>query len=230
MGEVIVQPYTTVNPITMMGEEAAVCYNSNTSDKQKLFERGCKCLIANHGRVMEYPQVYLVLDGYSARVIRELYTHIGGSPTRLQSSTRYIKYGEFDYITPSSIWNDDNAEKQYDTIMEQIQDAYGRLIRLGIPQEDAANVLPMGMSTKIVFRTNLRHLMEIMEVRQCTRAYWEMRNMMHDIKISLALYSEEWSYIVDNYMPCKCIKSGYCTEERSCGKRPKKKHTLLIND
>lgn len=84
-----------------MGKEAGVCWEADVSDAKKNYKRGLDCLQSGHGRVAEYPQVYMVLDGYSARVIREFYTHIGGSPTRLQASTRYIDYENgFDYVTP----------------------------------------------------------------------------------------------------------------------------------
>ena len=91
MGTVIIQEkYTTKTPITMIGEEAGICWGADTSDGLKNYKRGIDCLESGHGRTFEYPDVYIILDGYSARVIREWYTHIGGSPTRLQASTRYI--------------------------------------------------------------------------------------------------------------------------------------------
>lgn len=219
----IVQEYTSYDPITMIGREASICYGSDGQDDNKCYQRGIECLNNNHGRTLEYPQVYLVLSGYSARAIRELYTHIGGSPTRLQASTRYIPYGCFQYVTPDTVISNENATKQYDTLMQQIADTYGRLIRLGIPKEDAANVLPLGMTTQVVYRTNLRHLIEIMEVRQCTRAYAEIRDMMIDIAIALSKYSPEWEDIVNYWMPCKCEKLGYCPEgKKSCGLYPTK--------
>ena len=93
MGKVIIQErYTTKNPITMIGEEAGTCWGADTNDDVKNYKRGLDCLSNEHGRTIEYPDVYMILDGYSARVIREWYTHIGGSPTRLQASTRYIDY------------------------------------------------------------------------------------------------------------------------------------------
>ena len=96
MGNIIIQEETTKNPISMMGKYAGVCYNSNIEDNTKNYQRGLDCLQSNHGRTLEFVQVYLILDNYSARTIRQLYTHIGGMPTRLQASTRYIKYGIFD--------------------------------------------------------------------------------------------------------------------------------------
>ena len=108
MGKVTVQSETTVNPLTLMGKEAGICYGANVSNQERNYRRGLDCLNSGHMRTAEYPQVYLVLEGYSARVIRELYTHIAGGPTRLQASTRYINYQHFKYIIPPSIEN--NAE------------------------------------------------------------------------------------------------------------------------
>ena len=82
MGKIIIQKETTKNPISLIGEEAGVCWNANIKDDEKNYSRGIDCLASGHGRTWEFPQVYMILDGYSARVIREFYTHIGGSPTR----------------------------------------------------------------------------------------------------------------------------------------------------
>lgn len=35
MGKVIIQDYTTVNPIQLMGEEAGVCWGANIEDAEK---------------------------------------------------------------------------------------------------------------------------------------------------------------------------------------------------
>ena len=90
MGTITILPETTKNPITLMGQRAGVCWGGNVEDPEKNYKRGMDCIISGHGRVMEYVNVEMIIAGYSARVEREWYTHIGGSPTRLQSSTRYI--------------------------------------------------------------------------------------------------------------------------------------------
>lgn len=222
MGEVTVQDFTTLNPISLCGIEAGVCWKGDTSDSKKNYLRGLKCIEDGHWRVTEYPQVYLILDGYSARVIRELYTHIGGGPTRLQASTRYIKYGEFKYITPPSIAKDSKADHAYRIAMENIMETYQTLEMMGIPKEDIANLLPLGMETKVVLRTNLRNLIDMSHQRLCTRAYWEFRQLMKDIMKALSEYSSEWKYLVDNYFIAKCEVCGYCTESNGCGRRPSK--------
>ena len=82
MGTVTILPYTTKNPISLIGEMAGVCWGADTSDPAKNYKRGWDCITSGHGRTMEFPDVYMILDGYSARVIREWYTHIGGRRPR----------------------------------------------------------------------------------------------------------------------------------------------------
>ena len=84
MGKVIVQDYTYKKPITMIGVEAGICWGANTSNDEKNYLRGIDCLESGHGRTFEFPDVFLTLEGYSARVIREWYTHIGGLPRRVR--------------------------------------------------------------------------------------------------------------------------------------------------
>ena len=114
MGKIIILEETTKNPITLMGKRAGVCWGANIDDNEKNYKRGLDCLQSGHGRVMEYVNVYMKIEGYSARVIREWYTHIGGMPTRLQASTRYINYEDgFEYIVPPSIEKNKDAEYVY---------------------------------------------------------------------------------------------------------------------
>jgi thymidylate synthase (FAD) len=172
----------------------------------------------------------MVLDGYSARVIREWYTHIGGAPTRLPASTRYIDYGEFEYVTPPSIAKDIAAKALYDATMAVIADTIQKLefmnhvnevAELGFPREDTAMLLPLGMTTRVVDKRNLRNLIDMSRQRMCNRAYWEFRNLFRDICIALTNYSEEWGKIVNTQFHAKCDVLGYCLEKHGCGKYPK---------
>ena len=121
MGKVIIQEYTTKNPISMIGEQAGICWGSDTKDPAKNYKRGLECLANDHGRTIEFPDVYMIINGYSAKVMREWYTHIGGAPTRLQESTRYIDYQNgFKYVTPPSILGNEEAKEVYDDLMSYI--------------------------------------------------------------------------------------------------------------
>ena len=165
MGKVIILEETTKNPITLIGQRAGVCWGADISDDAKNYKRGKDCVLANHGRTLEYVNVEMVLDGYSARCIREWYTHIGGSPSRLQASTRYIDYtknGGFDYVIPWSIKDNTEALIKYAKCMEDINKTCLKLERdFKIPREDSAMLLPLGMTTKIVDKRNLRNLVDM---------------------------------------------------------------------
>ena len=222
MGTVMILPETTANPITLIGERAGVCWGADTSNFEKNYQRGMDCIDSGHGRVLEFVNVEMVLDGYSARVIREWYTHIGGAPTRLQASTRYIDYGDFDYIRPDSITHKLDARIEYDAAMHQIAQTVQCLVDMGIPREDAALLLPLGMTTRVVDKRNLRNLIDMSRQRLCNRAYWEFRVLFHDIMFALKQYSAEWSMLVDTQFMPKCDVTGYCPEKKSCGRRPKR--------
>ena len=221
MGKITILEETPKNPISLMGQRAGVCWGADISDKNKNYARGLDCIKSGHHRVMEYVNVEMILDGYSARVIREWYTHIGGAPTRLQASTRYIDYGDFNFVTPPSIKNnkDNDAWNLYISAINTIKDNCKKLEYLGIPREDIAMLLPLGMSTKIVDKRNVRNLIEMSHQRLCTRAYWEYRNLMKDLMEALKSYSEEWAYLIDNYFKPKCEIAGYCTEKKCCGRK-----------
>ena len=222
MGRVLVRDYTTKTPLQMIGESAGFCWGSDISDANKNMKRAIDCIASGHGRTMEFPDIHLILDGYSARVIRELYTHIGCLPTRLQSSTRYVDAKSFKYVTPPSIFKNEKAKQVYDETMEHIREGYAKLEELGIKREDAAMVLPLGMETVIVDKRNFRNLVDMAKNRMCTRAYWEYRELMNDICEALSSYSGEWNTLVKLCMKPKCEISGYCTESKSCGRKPKK--------
>ena len=49
MPRVIIQSHTTKNPITMIGEEAGICWGSNITDVSKNYKRGIDCLETNTG-------------------------------------------------------------------------------------------------------------------------------------------------------------------------------------
>lgn len=222
MGQIILQPETTKNVFELMGRAAGYCYGSDITNIEKNIKRGRECFKNKHDRTLEYPQIYVVFKDYSARVMRELYTHIGGAPTRLQSSTRYINYGNFNYVTPEAIEKDKDLKDEYDRAMNNIVLSYCELLSKGVSKEDLGNLLPLGMCTTVFFRTNARQVIDMAHTRLCTRALHEFQGLMHDFKSALAAYSPDWEEIVNITFRPKCEILGYCPEKNSCGRMPKK--------
>lgn len=223
MGNVIILEETTKYPITLIGKRAGVCWGADITDDKKNYKRGVDCITSNHGRTLEYVNVEMIIDGYSARVIREWYTHLGGAPVRLQASTRYIDYEHgFDYVVPNSIRNDEKRYQIYTEAIHQINKTLMDLEDIGTPREDSALLLPLGMTTKIVDKRNLRNLVDMSHQRMCNRVYHEYRKLFGDVCTALYKVSEEWAWIVDNLFVPKCDYLGYCPEKKSCGRVQKK--------
>lgn len=222
MGHVTILPETTINPISLIGQRAGVCWMSDTEDAEKNYKRGLKCIQSGHGRTLEFVNVEMVLDGYSARVMREWYTHIGGMPTRLQESTRYIDYSHFDYVIPPWIEQNDRLHELYKECMDKTSDIIKLLQSRGAKREDIAMLLPLGMKTKVIDKRNLRNIADMSHQRMCTRAYWEYRELFRDIIDALNAYSREWSELTPRIMFPKCELTGLCPEEHGCGRHPRK--------
>lgn len=226
MGIVTILPETTKDPISMMGRRAGVCWGVDIADEEKNYKRGLDCIKSNHGRVMEFPDVHMIFDGYSAKCLREYYTHIGCLPSRLQTSTRYIDYSKgngFAYTTPHTISNNKKAFGEWQDIMKTVNGLINRFInKYKIPVEDATMALPIAYSSKMVDKRNPRNLIDMSRNRMCSRAYWEFRELFDDIITALKEYSPEWDMLVKlEFMP-KCEYLGFCPEKQSCGRKPKK--------
>lgn len=218
-------------PLQKIGKFAGVCWNSPIDNAEKNIARAKDCILSGHGRVLEYVDIELCISNYSARAIREYYTHIGGGPTRLQESTRYVNCENFEYFVPPTVKNvksekhtacEESALDIYKECMDFISEKYGELLEAGVSKEDAANILPLGMMTKIVDKRNLRNMINLMNQRLCTRAYCEIRTLANEIKSALSNYSEEWKWICENLFVPKCDITGFCTEKKCCGRRPQK--------
>ena len=226
MVSVTVLSETTKFPLEVIGERCGICWNASINDSDKNIKRAKNCIISGHYRVLEFVNIELLIKGCSARVIREWYTHIGSLPTRLQESTRYVNCENFKFVIPTNVKNNPFLLKEYQSLMSNISNKYKLFIEKGIDKEDAALILPLGMETKIVDKRNLRNLIEMFHQRSCSRAYWEYRDIMKEIKSKLSEISDEWKWIADNYFIPKCEVAGYCTENKCCGRKPKKEDKL----
>lgn len=232
-----ISEYTTKTPLKMIGEFAGECWGADITVDEKNLKRAFDCILSEHGRTEEFPDVYMIIDHSSAKMLRELYTHIGGSPTRLQASTRYIDYEKkgVPVITPPSVTNSDLATEAWNQTIEAIKNGMKALKALGVPNEDVTNLLPLAYQSKMVWKINLRTLINFMNKRLCTRAYWEIRSLSNEIKTQLSSYSEEWKQIADwLFVPyCERYKFRnpdfcFCTESKCCGKHPSIDNLTLV--
>ena len=111
----------------------------------------------------------------------------------------------------------------YNNAIDTISQTLKSLEESGVKREDIAMLLPLGMTTKIVDKRNVRNVISMAEQRMCSRAYWEYRELFNEYIKQLKLYSEEWATLIPMVMKPKCDVLGYCPEKYSCGRKPQKK-------
>jgi thymidylate synthase (FAD) len=215
----------TKNPLTTIGETASKCYNTILKDENHARRIAEHCIRSGHGRNLEFADITITVSGYSSRMVRELYTHIIGT-SRTQSSTRYITYGDFEYVTPSNLKGE--ALEIYQNTMESIREGYKKLKDLGIENDITGYILPLGMTSTFNLKINARALEHMANLRMCNRALLEFRQFMKELKLEISKLDEEWKWIADNLMIPKCVKMGYCDEDYGCGLKPKKRDIKII--
>lgn len=95
---------------------------------------------------------------------------------------------------------------------------YALRVENGEKPEDARNSLPNATKTNIVMTTNLRNLMHICELRLCTRAQKEIRELFNLIKQEVT----DNDPTLGNLLIVQCDRLGYCPEHKTCGRKKRK--------
>lgn len=106
--------------------------------------------------------------------------------------------------------------------MGEISEKYLEFTEAGIPAEDARFVLPNATSSSMVASLNLREMIHLANLRLCTRAQYEIRLLVKAMCDELVA-QEVW---LKDYLVPKCVRLGFCDEDKSCGRMPKKEELL----
>ena len=161
----------TPNPVDTIAKIASICYDSSPTDPMKLVKQ----LYRNsHDSVFEHIYFTFKIEGISRACSHQLVRHRMCSFT--QRSQRYCSEDGFKFVTPPTIdsfvfWND----------MDDIRDIYEDYQKNNIPNEDARYILPNACETSLYLSCNLRELIHIANERLCTRAQWEIRELVQNM-------------------------------------------------
>jgi len=176
----------------MIAVAARLCYSPVSVDElmEELSDEEVNKLVrfvvkSGHLSTTEHVNFTFTIEGVSRALTHQLVRHRMASYN--QQSQRYVKFRDkFEYITPASIENDDDAMKKYNDLVSGIHDLYKELLDSGIDAEDARYILPNASETKIIVTMNGRELLHFFTVRCCNRAQWEIRelaiNMLKQVK------------------------------------------------
>ena len=115
-----------------------------------------------------------------------------------QESQRFSSASREGFVTPPSVQSNENAMKVYDQALKTANQAFEKMIALGVPKEDARYVLPNAIKTKLVMTVTAKSLMHIVWQRTALQAQWEIREVAN-VMLNLAREAtpELWTKIIE---------------------------------
>ena len=186
--------------------------NSGAIPKEKIVNFIEERLKTGHSSPLEQVVFWFAVAGISRSCSHQLVRHHIGISFE-QQSQRYVKYKEnqLEFITPQSIKNNPKVYERYTKLMKEISDFYQFALNEGIPAEDARFALPNATPTNFHILVNFRELQHIADLRLCTRAQWEIRQLVAKMRAEVMKVVPE----LGKYLQPKCgeYRLGYCDEE-----------------
>lgn len=193
----------------------------STDDEEKMLKLINRVISSGHYSTIEHIQISFAISNVSRACTHQLVRHRHMSFS--QKSQRYVKEkGQFDYLIPPTIERNPELKAKFEEFMGQISEKYQEFVDAGIPAEDARAVLPNATASSMVASLNLREMIHLANLRLCTRAQYEIRTMVKMMCDEL-IKSEPW---LKDYLVPKCMRLGYCDEDKSCGRVPRKDELL----
>lgn len=204
----------TDNPDLLAGAAAHSCHSSRGSheiidseDEEKLKRILRKSIERGHTSVIEHAKFTFSIKGISRTCSHQLVRHRIASYS--QQSQRHIKPDEEKYVTPPKIRQDEEIQKKFERTMSEIWKSYRELAEdEKVPVEDARFVLPNATKTNITVTMNARSLMNFFELRTCTHAQWEIREMANKM---LSKIRDKAPVMFEDAGP-PCRRRGVCPE------------------
>lgn len=224
----------TPAPEELIAMGAKLCYSATDMDKLEAGilakEQGKfieKLMDKEHLSPLEHACFTFAIEGVSRSLLAQITRHRIASFS-VQSQRYVTEHSQknegktFDYIVPPSIEAlgkeyVDKFEKQMETI-QGWYDEWCDLVSVDghKGQEDARFVLPNAAETKMIVTMNVRELLHFFELRCCTRAQWEIRELATEM---LKLVKKIAPNVFKKAGP-SCVRGGCSEGEMTCGKAP----------
>ncbi len=233
----------TPNPEKTVASAAKLCYSSSTIGdlRDGLTDEKAADFVSmlaeiGHESPIEHASFTFGIEGVSRAFLAQITRHRIASYS--VKSQRYVKEGEFEFVTPPEVSADPVALDAYKESMRLAQESYDKIaeiltekhtktfiaegkdektaVRLASKKaiEDARFVLPNACETKMVVTMNARSLHNFFRHRCCNRAQWEIQEVANQM---LRLVQEVAPDLFKKAGP-PCLV-GPCPEGKmSCGK------------
>ena len=233
------------DPLTKLYGAYRTCYTPKTPredwddiaqgvvSREKIIAFVEERLKTGHVSPLEQVVFWFGISGVSRSLSHQFVRHRIGISFE-QQSQRYVRFTgkneeRLDYVMPDS-WKEAGKEAEFEQLMTEITRVYREAVAAGIPAEDARFVLPNAAPTNFQIMVNFAELLHIADLRLCTRAQWEIRQMVAKMRSEVVKRVPE----LGRYLQPKCGEKrlGYCDEDekayRDCPLSAVRPHKLVV--
>lgn len=181
---------------------ARTCYKSEDKITEGSAEKIVAALIKRgHEVMLEHASVtvkFVVDRGISHELVRHRLASFS------QESTRYCNYSKDDFgseitcIIPEYLDYKSAGWETWKAAMKACEDAYFKLLDIGLSPQEARAVLPNGLKTEVVMTANLREWRTFFKLRCANAAHPQMREvtrpLLEDFKNLIPVVFDDITY------------------------------------
>jgi thymidylate synthase (FAD) len=184
----------TALAITMKSDASAPIY--------PIGKARCKDIVlAEHTSVFEHVNYTFLIEGVSRSFLAQITRQRMASPT--SGSQHYQIYSDY----PMAI-DTDHKSLLENSLMDSLHD-YDEAVKVGVPREEARQVLPNACTVNYLWTINARSLFLFLQQRLCNRNVKEMRVFAHKV---LSLVTDDFPELFSHAGP-QCYL-GKCQQDR----------------
>lgn len=179
-----------------------VCYKSEGKIEEGSAEKFVAGIIKRgHEAVLEHASVtvkFVVDRGVSHEIVRHRIA------SYCQESTRYCNYSKDDFgseitcIIPHYLDYKSEGWETWKAAMKSCEDAYFKLLAIGLTPQEARAVLPNSLKTEVVMTANLREWRTFFKLRCANAAHPQMREvtrpLLEDFKNLIPVVFDDITY------------------------------------
>lgn len=222
----IINPTETKELFKHWGEFSKKCYDTKNVSSEKI---GKHCFKSGHFSGSRTRYIEFEITNCPRSIIDQAIRHEQGVVKNVQS-TRYVDKNGFTYDIPVEIQDNDYLVHKYIKHMKCTSELYCEIQQYIINKgkskeranEQARNVLPLGIYTDCAIGFTIEGLIHYINVRLCKRAEKEHQDLARAIRNAVLDLLPE---LKDSLVP-QCEALLYCPENCGCGRYPNKIETL----
>lgn len=179
-----------------------VCYKSEGKIEEGSAERFVANIIKRgHEAVLEHASItvkFVVDRGISHEIVRHRLA------SYCQESTRYCNYSnddfnnEITFIIPEYLDYKSEQWNVWKEVMSKCEDAYFKLLEIGLSPQEARAVLPNSLKTEVIMTANLREWRTFFKLRTASAAHPQMcevtRPLLDELKQLIPVVFDDITY------------------------------------